>query len=1010
MEGAQYISAALGRVFAITLHADKANPAADPPVLLLEELAQELAAEGGEAAELLLNSENLERVLWARLSLLPTGYPQTPLQYLLGSYARAGGELRAASALKDAALQARACEAMTYARGLVVSYTGLMLNMEMFPQPPEQQKRGTLQLLDAMDASSSLNSARAPSMPVGFLEELAARFADESLPDILQPILMEVAMRASRVSVLGDFQQPLQVLCRLLDIKPVAAAVAGLQRFLPLPLQNGRAIQEHTLFGPFFSVGVIPDYRPFAFVPQPDVQQQCFSDLENRRQADLMASIQSLRSCSGILHTGLHTAVHSLLKNKDTRGAMLDWMQHAISSNAERAKMRIDFQAAATHAFFCNLSVVLLKLCDPFVDPASGKAWQRLDAAYVSMGDGRVDFSGDTKLGVSSEEEAGWLERRKASLEAGGGGSGPGYHFIADCFFLTARALHIGVVKVMNESMQQGQDMHRLQRDLGELEAAQAAAPPGTPQAAMLEERVRRYKAAVGKQNELRLCFETTLLDPALLQSVLAYYRLMAAWLMRLASPSTAAGQRPQLPLTSPPPMEFSMLPEYFVEDLIEALIFASRMAPQVLELHRMEEYISFIVVFLGSHEYIKNPYLRSRLAEALMLLLPPDALNSRRGYHRPAVSTSVSSLLESDPMVLEYLVPALLRLYVDVEHTGRNTEFYEKFNIRQNVGEILEYTWNIPLHKEAWKKVGEEEGRGLYRQFAHMLLNDAIYLLDESLKQLPQMKEIETAMADAAAWSALPQQERQEREQTLQNSGRMLRDYLMLSGICVRTLCYSTEEITAPFLLPEMVDRCAGMLNYFLLYLTGPQRKKLKIKDPEKYGFRPKELLTQIIQVYLHLYAADAAADGVFVKAVAADDRSYRPEMFSEAAAVLQDFGLVPQEEIELLQKLAAAVEEAVKQGELEDEELGEVPDEFLDPIYATLMKDPVLLPSSKQITDRAIITRHLLSDPIDPFNRQPLKAEDLVPATELKAKIDAWIADAKARKAAGGAAPMES
>jgi ubiquitin conjugation factor E4 B len=60
---------------------------------------------------------------------------------------------------------------------------------------------------------------------------------------------------------------------------------------------------------------------------------------------------------------------------------------------------------------------------------------------------------------------------------------------------------------------------------------------------------------------------------------------------------------------------------------------------------------------------------------------------------------------------------------------------------------------------------------------------------------------------------------------------------------------------------------------------------------------------------------------------------------------------------------------------GAEEDEELGEVPDEFLDPIYATLMKDPVILPTSKQITDRAIITRHLLSDPIDPFNRQPLK-----------------------------------
>lgn len=50
-------------------------------------------------------------------------------------------------------------------------------------------------------------------------------------------------------------------------------------------------------------------------------------------------------------------------------------------------------------------------------------------------------------------------------------------------------------------------------------------------------------------------------------------------------------------------------------------------------------------------------------------------------------------------------------------------------------------------------------------------------------------------------------------------------------------------------------------------------------------------------------------------------------------------------------------------------------MPDEFLDPLFATLMKDPVRLPSSGVITDRAVITRHLLSDPIDPFNRQPLK-----------------------------------
>jgi len=36
-------------------------------------------------------------------------------------------------------------------------------------------------------------------------------------------------------------------------------------------------------------------------------------------------------------------------------------------------------------------------------------------------------------------------------------------------------------------------------------------------------------------------------------------------------------------------------------------------------------------------------------------------------------------------------------------------------------------------------------------------------------------------------------------------------------------------------------------MLNYFLLQLVGPQRKSLTVKDPEKYEFRPKQLLKQV-------------------------------------------------------------------------------------------------------------------------------------------------------------------
>ena len=44
---------------------------------------------------------------------------------------------------------------------------------------------------------------------------------------------------------------------------------------------------------------------------------------------------------------------------------------------------------------------------------------------------------------------------------------------------------------------------------------------------------------------------------------------------------------------------------------------------------------------------------------------------------------------------------------------------------------------------------------------------------------------------------------------------------------------------------------------------------------------------------------------------------------------------------------------------------------EEFLDPIMATLMVEPVLLPSSGKVVDRNTISKHLLIDQSDPFNR---------------------------------------
>nr|XP_009777949.1 PREDICTED: probable ubiquitin conjugation factor E4 [Nicotiana sylvestris] len=352
--------------------------------------------------------------------------------------------------------------------------------------------------------------------------------------------------------------------------------------------------------------------------------------------------------------------------------------------------------------------------------------------------------------------------------------------------------------------------------------------------------------------------------------------------------------------------------------------------------------------------------------------------------------STATSTLFEGHQLSLEYLVRNLLKVYVDIEFTGSHTQFYDKFNIRHNIAELLEYLWQVPSHRNAWRQIAKEEEKGVYLNFLNFLINDSIYLLDESLNKILELKELEAEMSNTAEWERRPAQERQERTRLFHSQENIIRIDMKLANEDVSLLAFTSEQITAPFLLPEMVERVASMLNYFLLQLVGPQRKSLSLKDPEKYEFRPKELLKQIVKIYVHLARGDK--ENIFPAAITRDGRSYSDQIFSAAADVLRRIGedmRIIQEFIDLGAKAKVAASEAMDA----EAALGDIPDEFLDPIQYTLMKDPVILPSSRITVDRPVIQRHLLSDSSDPFNRSHLTADMLIPDTELKAKIEEFI-----------------
>lgn len=251
----------------------------------------------------------------------------------------------------------------------------------------------------------------------------------------------------------------------------------------------------------------------------------------------------------------------------------------------------------------------------------------------------------------------------------------------------------------------------------------------------------------------------------------------------------------------------------------------------------------------------------------------------------------------------------------------------------------------------------------------------------------------------------------RQENEEKLSAAQGKAKSYMQLTNETVAMLKLFTEALADSFTKKEVVVRLAHMLDYNLEALVGPKRANLKVKNPEEYGWNPRQMLAEVTDVYLNLQGKQS-----FIDAVATDGRAYRPEYWAEAHKTLAKYALKNPEQLKEWEHMASQIETAKERADLEEADLGEIPDGYEDPLMATLMEDPVTLPISKQIVDRSTIQSHLLSDPHDPFNRTPLKLEDVIPNDALREEILSWKANLLAEKmaerkaAAAGGEPMDT
>lgn len=284
----------------------------------------------------------------------------------------------------------------------------------------------------------------------------------------------------------------------------------------------------------------------------------------------------------------------------------------------------------------------------------------------------------------------------------------------------------------------------------------------------------------------------------------------------------------------------------------------------------------------------------------------------------------------------------------------------------------------------------GYRSNRQFFIRFVNLLLNDATYVLDEGLSKFPKIHDLQERLRVPV--EELSQEDRDRITEELKTAESQAASYMQLVNETVSMMKLFTSTLGEAFTMPEIVTRLASMLNYNLEILTGPKSRMLKVENPDKYHFNPRTLLPEIVGLYLNLGFSQT-----FIEAVASDGRSYKPELMDQVTYILRSKGMKTGPELVAWEKLTKKFEEAKKELDSLEMDFGEdIPSEFEDPIMGHLMKDPVRLPS-RQIVDRSTIVQHLLSDMKDPFNRQPMTLEDLVPVDDLREKIEAWVEEKK-------------
>lgn len=807
-----------------------------------------------------------------------------------------------------------------------------------------------------------------------FLADVVAQAdAQEALLEVLDALVPSLVAQMAPLNLDKPEYAKYLVLWELLAaMKPFCAHFSQIAGFFPRDRQHALAYESETLLGLFLKLSPLAPASARAYFLR-DAHMNSEVELSQGELAPRFASVRS--EYKAVLERICFVVDKLIRGGARTRRDMMRWFADLVNASHLRTGSYSDPRKQASDELMFNITHVFVRLSVPFLQYPSYTKLDRIDPHYFGALNTLLDVTDEARVYASPTEAVSHYADAIAQDT----------NFITECFYVALAYLHYGLggVIVNHKKLKKQQERYR---EMLEAHLARPGVTSGNP----------IVSTVCHALNTAKSCWWATAalaLDPAVNEDIFVFVVGCTYVFTRMIDPAHKhPAPRLQIPLfevasvsqldeheflkaQAPAPWKF--LPEFCVEGVVNycRFLFDFQYNWFLPTDARVGDVAQFLVMLLRCPELVGNPHLKASIVE-IWFLGTLDSAGRPGMFHR---------LLDDDPVVRQNLLYSLLDVYVTVEKTGASSQFYDKFNSRYYISSVIEQLWQTEFYKAQLSSYARTK-TDFFVRFVARMLNDTTYLFDESFNELNSIHTMQVELQNRDAGNAhddtLGTTEELQRE--LAAVERRAKSEMGLAKQTMKLFKLFTKQAPEGFTIAELADRLAGMLDYNLSLMVGPKCSGLKVKEPEKYGFDAKEMLADIVLVYCNLRAQDK-----FVDAVARDGRSFNVSLFVRARDILINRTNTPPDVISAFYEFGQAAEQRRLLLEQEEKDLGDVPDELLDPLMYTLMEDPVILPGSRVTIDRSTIKAHLLSDATDPFNRMPLRLEDVIDDVEMRQKI---------------------